>query len=222
MFQYFYNETLRKLTLAFGGLFDEIYIAKPSASGQTQKIRVPLTYSGKEKFVRRITEASSISNNVKIESLVPRLGFEMTTMQYDPSRKINKTNKRIKVIENSDESTTTYSSYSEVPYNIQFGLYCFTRNVDDNLQIIEQIIPYFSPEFVVTLKMNNLDTQVDVPIILNGVNFAEVSEGDMLIRRNLITTLSFTAKAHIFALVNDNTSGLIKEADVNIFEDDTL
>jgi len=220
MFQYFYNETLRKLTLAFGGLFDEIFISKQLSTGQTQKIRVPLTYSGKEKFIRRINEASSISNNVKIETLLPKLAFEMNTLQYDPTRKVNKVNKRFKNTKNTQEVNTTYTSYSEVPYNIQFGLYCFTRNIDDNLQIIEQIVPYFSPEFIVTLKMNNLDTKVDVPIILNAVNFSDVYEGDMTSRRAVITSMSFTAKAHIFGTIYENSTGIIKEADINIFEDE--
>jgi hypothetical protein len=222
MFEYFYNETLRKLTLAFGGLFDEIFVSKQTSSGQIQKIRVPLTYSSKEKFVRRLNEASSISNNVKIETLLPKLAFEMTTLQYDPNRKVNKTNKRYKTVQNSDESVTLYESYSEVPYNVQFSLYSFTRNIEDNLQIVEQIVPYFSPEFVVTLKMNNLDTNVDVPIVLTGVNMSDVYEGDMTTRRSVVSTLTFTAKAHIFGRIYADQHGLIKEANVNIFEDDAL
>lgn len=223
MFQYFYNETLRKLTLAFGGLFDEIFVSKQTSTDQIQKIRVPITYSGKEKFIRRINEASSISSNVKIETLLPKLAFEMTTLQYDPNRKVNKTNKRFKTVGNADETVSVYSSYAEVPYNVQFGLYCFTRNVEDNLQIIEQIIPYFSPEFIVTLKMNKLDTKTDVPIVLNGINFSDVYEGDMYTRRAVVTSMNFTAKAYIFAKVDEkeNGNGIIKEANINIFEDET-
>ena len=219
MFQYFYNQTLRKLTLAFGGLFDEIYISKDTSDGKIERTRIPLTYSGKEKFIRRINEASSISSNVKIETLLPKMAFEMTTLQYDPTRKINKINKKFKSSLVNGE-TYTQQAYSEVPYNVQFSLYCFTRTVDDNLQIMEQILPYFSPEFIVTLKMNEVDTNVDVPIILNTTNMTEQYEGDMTTRRSVVSSFSFTAKAHIFSRISD--FGIIKEIDVNILEDNTL
>ena len=219
MFQYFYNQTLRKLTLAFGGLFDEIYISKDTSDGKIERTRVPLTYSGKEKFIRRINEASSISSNVKIETLLPKMAFEMTTLQYDPTRKINKINKKFKSSLVNGE-TYTQQAYSEVPYNVQFSLYCFTRTVDDNLQIMEQILPYFSPEFIVTLKMNEVDTNVDVPIILNTTNMTEQYEGDMTTRRSVVSSFSFTAKAHIFSRVSD--FGIIKEIDVDLLEDNTL
>ena len=219
MFQYFYNQTLRKLTLAFGGLFDEIYISKDTSDGKIERTRVPLTYSGKEKFIRRINEASSISSNVKIETLLPKMAFEMTTLQYDPTRKVNKINKKFKSSLVNGE-TYTQQAYSEVPYNVQFSLYCFTRTVDDNLQIMEQILPYFSPEFIVTLKMNEVDTNVDVPIILNTTNMTEQYEGDMTTRRSVISSFSFTAKAHIFSRVSN--FGIIKEIDVDLLEDNTL
>lgn len=221
MFQYFYNETLRKLTLAFGGLFDEIYISKNMSNGQPQKTRVPLSYAGKEKFIRRIEEASSISNNVKLETMLPRLAFEMLSLQYDPSRKINKINKKFRS-SGTGENTVYYQGYTEVPYNVRFDVHCFTRNVDDNLQVIEQIIPYFSPEFIVTLKMNNLDVDVDVPVVLTSTNFAGSSEGDFLTRRAVISTMSFNAKAYVFGRILESGSGIIKEVDINILEDDTL
>jgi hypothetical protein len=219
MFEYFYNQTLRKLTLAFGGLFDEIYVSKDTSDGKIERTRVPLTYSGKEKFIRRINEASSISNNVKIETLLPKMAFEMTNLQYDPTRKVNKINKKFKSSLVNGE-TYTQRAYAEVPYNVQFSLYCFTRTVDDNLQIMEQILPYFSPEFIVTLKMNEVDTNVDVPIVLNTTNMTEQYEGDMTTRRSVISSFSFTAKAHIFSKVSG--FGIIKEIDINLLEDNTL
>jgi hypothetical protein len=218
MFQYYYNQTLRKLTLAFGGLFDEIFVSNKTSDGVDEKTNVPLTYCGKEKFIRRLTEASSISNNVKIESVIPRLGFEITNIQYDPERHVSKLNSKLRI----DSEGGTHRSYSGVPYNVQFGLYCYSRTIEDNLQIIEQILPYFSPEFIVTLKLNNLDVNVDVPIVLNNVSLNQTYEGDMSTRRSIISTLGFTAKAQIYGKINETGRGIIKEADVNIFEDDTL
>jgi hypothetical protein len=222
MFQYYYNQTLRKLTLAFGGLFDEIYVQNQTSDGTSEKTNVPITYSGKEKFIRRLTEASSISNNVKIETMLPRLGFEITNLQYDPVRKINKLNTKSRSVKIDDQNTNTYQSYAEVPYNVQYGLYCFTRTIEDNLQIIEQILPYFSPEFIVTLNMNELDVNVDVPIVLNSTNLTETYEGDMSSRRMVVSTFSFTAKAYIYGRIKEGGSGIIKEVDINIFEDDAL
>jgi hypothetical protein len=222
MFQYYYNQTLRKLTLAFGGLFDEIYVQNRTSDGVAEKTNVPITYSGKEKFIRRLTEASSISNNVKIETMLPRLGFEITNLQYDPVRKINKLNTKSRSVKIDEQNTNTYQSYAEVPYNVQYGLYCFTRTIEDNLQIIEQILPYFSPEFIVTLNMNELDVNVDVPIVLNSTNLTETYEGDMSSRRMIVSTFSFTAKAYIYGRIKEGGSGIIKEVDINIFEDDAL
>lgn len=222
MFQYYYNQTLRKLTLAFGGLFDEIYVQNQTSDGTSEKTNVPITYSGKEKFIRRLTEASSISNNVKIETMLPRLGFEITNLQYDPVRKINKLNTKSRSVKIDEQNTNTYQSYAEVPYNVQYGLYCFTRTIEDNLQIIEQILPYFSPEFIVTLNMNELDVNVDVPIVLNSTNLTETYEGDMSSRRMIVSTFSFTAKAYIYGRIKEGGSGIIKEVDINIFEDDSL
>ena len=222
MFEYFYNQTLRKLTLAFGGLFDEIYVSKDTSDGKIERTRVPLTYSGKEKFIRRINEASSISSNVKIETLLPKMAFEMTNLQYDPARKVNKLNKKVKT---SLISGVTFSqqAFAEVPYNVQFSLYCFTRTVDDNLQIMEQILPYFSPEFIVTLKMNEVDTHIDVPIVLNTTNMTEQYEGDMTTRRSVISSFSFTAKAHIFSKVSGlSSSGIVKGISFGLLEDNTL
>lgn len=221
MFDYFYNETLRKLTLAFGGLFDEIFIQKRTPENAIEKVRVPLTYSSKEKFIRRLNEASSISNNVKIESYLPKMSFNMTNMSYDVLRKVNKINKKFRVT-GTGENSKTYQGFTEVPYNVQFELGVYTRNVEDNLQIIEQIIPYFSPEFIVTLKMNNLDAHVDVPIVLTGIGFTDTYDGDFLSRRMVTSTLGFVAKAHLFAKVLESDSGIIKEVDVNVFEDDEL
>jgi hypothetical protein len=221
MFDYFYNETLRKITLAFGGLFDEIYIEKKTPEDTIERVRVPLTYSSKEKFIRRLNEASSISNNVKIETYLPKMSFSMVNMGYDVSRKVNKVNRKFKVT-GTGENSKTYQGFTEVPYNVQFEVGVYTRNVEDNLQIIEQIIPYFSPEFIVTLKMNKLDTHVDVPIVLTGINFTDTYDGDFLTRRMVTSNLNFIAKAHVFAKVLESGSGIIKEVDVNVFEDDEL
>lgn len=213
MFKQFYNESLRKIVIGFGSLFNDIIVERENSDGTTKEtLRVPLSYGPKEKFIRRIQESSSISDTSKVQITLPRLGFDITGIQYDPTRKTNKLRKTKAI--STDGSTQSYN-YAEVPYNISFGLYAFSRNQTDNLQIIEQILPYFSPEFIVSLKVNSINENVDVPIILNGVNTVEEYEGEFDNRRNLTSTFEFTAKTYIYGPVK--TSKMILQSEIDIF-----
>ena len=176
MFTSFYNEAIRKVVIGFGSLFNDIKIIRKNSDGSTKEsIRVPLSYGPKEKFIRRIQQMSSISDTTKVQVVLPTMGFNITGIAYDPSRKTNKL--RTRRFQKSDG--TAEFNYNEIPYNISFGLYSFSRNMDDNLQIIEQIVPYFSPEFIVTVKQNDINSKVDIPIILNGIDTQEEYEGDL-------------------------------------------
>lgn len=203
MFGNYYNQSVRKLVVSFGNLFNEIYIRKYKEENSTSydKIRVPLTYSPKEKFYRRIKEPSSISNNTKVEISLPRISFEMKTVEYDTTRKTNKLNKRTM---RSPSEQKTYTSRDGVPYNINFELSSFTRSIDENLQIMEQIVPYFSPEFNLRINFNEMFQNVAIPIVLNTVNLLEDYEGTLEERRVLIYTYSFTAKTYIYGPVTEN------------------
>ncbi len=214
MFQYFYNESIRKIVVGFGSLFNDIYVARKDKNGdEVQRIRVPLTYGPKEKFVRRIEEQSSITDPPKTLITLPRLGFDMTGIQYDPSRKINKLNK---IINRVPGKSNTVSSFSESPFNLTFNLYAFTRNIEDNLQIVEQIIPYFNPEFIVSIKLNELNQSLDVPIVLNDVSMQEDYEGDFSTRRSVISTLTFTCKTSIYQRIQG--SKIIVKSNVNMYD----
>ena len=196
MFEHFYNESLRKLVIGFGSLFDQIQINKYNADGSTkEKIRVPISYGPKEKFIRRIRNMSSISEDVnKTQITLPHMGFDITAVIYDVDRVTNKLRKKyIK----KDDNTSAFM-YNAVPYNITFGLYTFTRYVEDNLQIMEQILPYFTPNFNISLNMNTVHPKMDVPITLNAVQMQEDYTGDFSTRRSIISTFSFTAKSFIY------------------------
>ena len=198
MFEYYNNEALRKLVIGFGSLFDDILVSKDNNQGESiQKIRVPVSYGPKEKFIQRIRELSSISDEVRLQTTMPRLGFELLALTYDPTRKANKLRKTSKVY----ETGSTSFSYSEVPYIASFGLYSFTRNVNENLQIIEQILPYFQPEFIISLNINEVNKKVDVPIILNGLSVTEDYEGGFETRRSVNTVFQFTAKTYVYGPV---------------------
>lgn len=210
----YYNESIRKIVLAFGSLFEAVYITRLNTDGsEKEKTRIPLSYGSKEKFMWRLTQESSLSKNSRVQIVLPRLGFEITTMLYDPTRKLNRT------IQRSDVVNGVYkTAYAEVPYVINFGLYAFARNMDDMLQIVEQIVPYFAPDYTVTIKMNDLHQSVDIPFVLNNVNLDEKYEGTFDDRRILISSFDFSAKTYIYPNICGSTGGIIERTDVNFWD----
>jgi len=216
-FEPFYNESMRKTVVAFGSLFNQIYFNRKDSSGNTvETSRVPLIYGPKEKFIQLLKSESGITDTTHVKINLPRMGFEITSMLYDSNRKLNRMNQKI-------STSSLSSSFIEVPYNINFGLYLFCRNLDDNLQIIEQILPYFTPDFTVTLNMNSLNTHVDVPIILNSVNVVEDYEGDFETRRAVNTVFDFTAKTYIYGPIKQTGVYIIEDANVRIYDgEDTV
>ena len=212
----FYWGTIRKSIVAFGNMFNNITIQRTNADGEIVQIqRVPLSYSPKQKFLAKIRQQPDVDiNNFQI--ILPRMGFEITSFLYDSQRKLNRMNQKV-----SNTDGTVKSSYIEVPYNINFGLYLFSRNLDDNLQIIEQILPYFAPDFTVTLNMNSLNKTVDVPIVLNSLNIVEDYEGDFDTRRSVNSVFDFTMKSYVYGPIKEGSTVLIEDANVNLYDGDT-
>lgn len=193
MFSKFYNGTIRRMVVAFGSLFNEIYIDR-AESGGTKTLLVPISYAPKEKYKVRLAADPTLQNPNQI--VLPRMAFEITGYMYDSVRKRNSTSKFL--VRNTNPASGVDFTYAEVPYNIDFGLYVYVRNMDDGLRIIEQILPQFSPEFVVTINFDELRRSVDVPIYLNSVSSEEDYEGDFTTRRSIIFTLNFTMKTYLF------------------------
>lgn len=209
MFKNYYNQSIRKLVITFGNLFNEIYVQKTRENNITDRLRVPLTYAPKSKFYRRIKEPSSISDNVKNEITLPRLSFSIENIQYDPSRKLNKTN--IKIVR--DSAGNDYSVSRVAPYIFSFDLSSFTKKIDDNFQIMEQILPYFSPELMVKIKFNEVYESVDIPFTLDRVVTTEDYDGTMEERRIIITSYSFFVKSYIYGPIDQPT--VIESLDVD-------
>ena len=214
MFSHFYNESLRKLVIGFGSLFNQIQVYKYNVDGTTkEKIRIPLSYGPKEKFIRRIRNMSSISENInKTQITLPHIGFDITALIYDVDRVTNKLRK--KYIKKEDN--TAAFMYNAVPYNVSFGLYTFSRYIEENLQIMEQILPYFTPNFNITLNMNTVHPKMDVPITINAVQMQEDYTGDFTTRRSIISTFSFTAKTYIYG--PETTYGPIQGVTVDLMD----
>jgi hypothetical protein len=203
MFGDYYNESVRKLVVAFGNLFNEIYIRKIKEEGGYTRIRVPLTYTPKEKFYRRIREPGTITDNTRIQIDLPRMCFSLKNLSYDTARKLNKLNARTV---KDPVTNQQYSVNKVVPYNFTFEMTSFTRSIDENLQIAEQILPYFAPEYVLKLNFNEVYEGIDVPFILDSVSLYEDSEGSFEERRILMNTFNFTVKSHIFGPVTSPTT----------------
>lgn len=222
MFTPYYNESIRKIVVAFGSMFNDIQLRQTNSSGDLELIRVPLAYGPKEKFIRRIEEQSSISNSTKVQITLPILGFNITDITYDSTRKRNTMQKRRTHVAGSSAEHMSFN-FTEVPYNFNISLYAFTRTMNDSLQIMEQILPYFTPEFNVTVNFNDVNKKVDVPIVLQSVSLEEDYEGDFDTRRNLTSEFSFTVKANVYGPVKKSSVIAFTETTFfNLFEENYL
>ena len=217
MFTYFYHRTTRKLVTAFGTLFNNIYITRTD-NGVTKKIKVPLIYSPKEKFVHRL---NLDVDKTMIQTILPRMGFSITNMTYDTERKKNSINKRWKQELTTNDNVIFQYRYEDVPYNIDFQLYVYTRNMDDGLQIIEQILPFFTPEFTITIKpkvLNTTDEKIDIPIVLSQITPSEIYDDKFSEETRVLTwDLQFTAKTYLYGPVK-GAPNIIKDVNINIFD----
>ena len=195
---YFYNESMRRMTIGFGQIFNNIQIKRKDSTGKViQTIRVPLAYGPKEKFLVRLDQQSSLSNR-EFAITLPRMGFEISSIAYDPTRKLTRIQRFKRVKTNKDGKVLDFN-YTPVPYNISYNLYSFTASAEAGLQIIEQILPFFQPDFTVTINaIPDLDIKRDIPIVLNSVNYEDTYSGDFTTRRAVIYTLNFTAKTYLF------------------------
>ena len=147
--QYFYNQSTRNVVVAFGTLFNNIQLTKKDGSGNViQTMKVPLAYGPKQKWLSRLTEDPNLSKKVAVT--LPRIGFEISGISYDSTRKQNKIIKVKKAAAGTDKEQVK-SGFMPVPYNVEFELFIMSKSSDDALQIVEQILPYFQPEYTVTL-----------------------------------------------------------------------
>lgn len=194
MFTNFYNGSIRRMVVAFGSLFNQIYIDKAESSG-TKTMLVPISYAPKEKYKVRLAGDPTFQNPNQI--VLPRMAFEITGYVYDSARKRNSLARNV-IRPTGDNPSKVDYAFAEVPYNIDFALYIYVRNMEDGLRIVEQILPFFSPEFVVTINFDDINKKVDVPLYLNSVSSEEDYEGDFETRRSIIFTLNFTMKTYLF------------------------
>ena len=214
MFGHFYNQGMRKMTVAFGQVFNNIQIKRTGSDSTIQSIRVPLAYAPKEKFLVRLDQQPNLEDR-QFAVTLPRMGFEISGIEYDGSRKLTKVQKF--------KSTKTNSgvmnfNYMPVPYNISYNLYCFTATAEGGLQIVEQILPYFQPDYTVTINVvPEMGIKRDVPIVLNNISYEDSYSGDFESRRAVIYTLNFTAKTYLYGPAS--TQKVIRETQADMHTD---
>ena len=213
----FYWGTIRKCIIAFGNLFNNIEIDRLSTTGNIHKtIRVPLAYAPRQKFLARIDQLPNAEER-NVQVVLPRMSFEMVGLEYDPSRKLASTQQN----RYSTGTDVLRTQYVPVPYNINLNLYIYAKNSDDALQVVEQILPYFNPDFNLTIKaVPDLNIKHDIPIILNNVDFTDNYDGEFTERRAIVWTMSFVMKTNFYGPATKQ--GVIRTAKVNYYDNPEL
>lgn len=214
---YFYHKAINKTVVAFGTLFNNIQIRHYDESNNPVSVlKVPLAYGPVQRFLARIEQSMSGDRTVAIT--LPRMSFEMVSIDYDPTRKASAI-QTFKSTKSSDDGAYR-RVYMPVPYNIGFELNIMGKIQDDVLQIVEQILPYFQPSFNVTVNLlPDIGEKRDIPIVLNRVGFRDDFEGDYSKRRLITYTLNFTAKTYMFNEVSQDEQGLIRKVQVDYATD---
>ena len=182
MFGYFSHGIIRKHVIVFGSMFNDITIERKSAGTRVQTLAVPIAYGPKQKFLVRLDADPNLDREIAIS--LPRLGFELTGISYDPSRKLNSTQKNSYVF---SDKTLLRTQYTPVPYNIDFVLSIMVKNADDGTQILEQILPYFKPEWNISVNLiPEMNITMDIPTVLGSVSLQDAYDGAFQTRRALI------------------------------------
>ena len=197
--QQFYHESIRKIVVSFGTIFNDIHLVRKDNDGDiTQTMKVPLAYGPRQKFLVRLQDDPDLGKQVAVT--LPRIGFEITGLNYDASRKLNRVQQFKKVKGNTTKQLD--AQYMPVPYNINFGLYILSKQSDDALQIVEQILPYFQPDYTITMNdMPDMGIKRDVPIVLTSISYEDDYQGEFTSRRAIIYSLSFAAKFYLYGPV---------------------
>lgn len=209
----YYHGIIRKSIVAFGRLFSNIYIDRKegdSVSGTTaQRLQVPLAYAPKEKWLVRIEQDPTLEGHTYVT--LPRMSFEIIGYNYDASRKLN----RMQQIKCGDGTNSVTSMFTPVPYNIDLSLYILTKTQEDGLQILEQILPTFTPEYTMVINaVPEMNVKHEVPIVLNSVSVSDEYDGDFQTRRFVTHTLNFQMKVNLFGPMGN--TGVITEVMANV------
>ena len=213
----FYNASIRKYVTVFGGLFDDIYITRELSDGtDAQTFKVPVSYGPREKFLARVESDPDLYRGYS--ALLPRIGFEIIKMTYATDRKLSS----IQTYAGTSTASNGYNKvYVPVPYDLTIRLSVMVKQAEDGAKIVEQILPFFNPDYNLTLNtIPALGIKNDLPIILNSVSYDDNYEGDFSSRRAIIWTLNFTLKLNFYGPVN--RQGIIRRTNIDMFNNPEL
>ena len=214
---HFYHEKTRKSVAIFGKLFNNLYVIRKNQTtgGSTSQVKVPLAYAPKAKYLDRIRENPSLQDNTKVAIKLPRMSFEITSLTYDGSRQVSKVNNFTRYGTNVNNRNKFFTA---VPYNINFQLNIYTKTQDDALQLVEQILPTFNPQYSITLKpfADFPDILEDIPISITGVSFQDDFEGELGARRTIIYTMDFEMKINYYGGIG--TGKIVRDVRTKVFD----
>jgi hypothetical protein len=218
--QHFYHQHIRKAIIAFGTIFNQITINRLNSSSKiVQSLRVPLAYAPKDKFLTRVQAVPGGDDGVQpatVATILPRMGFEIVGLSHDPSRKVSYIQKN-KAIGVDDRPNSVRSQYVAAPYNMNINLYIAAKNQDDGLQILEQILPFFNPDFAVSINdLPEMGIKRVLEIGLDGITYQDVYEGNFTQRTAIVWELSFTLALNFYGPVSQE--GVIKTAIAKTYE----
>lgn len=209
---HFYNGTTRRYIALFGSLFNKMSITRDDNTGtEVQRMIVPISYGPYQKFLAKVKQDPKLDRKTAIT--LPRMSFEITSITYDGPRKVNSLNKLTKNL-NADNSASYM--YSPAPYNLEFNLYVMTKYAEDGTKMLEQVLPYFKPEYTFTARIIDDLPAIDIPLVLNSVSTEDIYDGDFETRRSLMWTLSFTLKGYYFGPTRE--SKVIKFIETNLYD----
>lgn len=216
---YFYHSCLKNIITIFGAIFSDIYIKRSTGDGyEFQEIKVPLSYAPKQRALVRLKQNPNIDVK-QAEITLPRLAYEIVSINYDPARKISPVSQSRNMQQNQPNNNYVNHMNSPTPYDVHINLYAYAKNQDDALQIVEQIFPFFNPDLNVTINaVPQMNFVENIPIILDSVSYEDDYEGNMETRRAIIWTLSFTAKMNFYGPIT--TSGIIKSVHISVSHDE--
>tara|TARA_B100001248_G_scaffold145049_1_gene108942 strand:- start:6258 stop:7094 length:837 start_codon:yes stop_codon:yes gene_type:complete len=211
--QFHYHSAIRKYIIMFGNMFNDIDVVRFNSAGDNvQQLRVPIAYGPREKFLAKLR--ADPDGRREIAMVLPRLSFELTSMNYAPERVLNRTHKQLGI---GGGNNSLRKTFTPAPYDLDMSLYAMFANQEDAVQVVEQILPYFRPEWTNSVKIvPELNTYVDVPTILNGMTIEDSYDGNFEERRALIYTFTFKIKGYLFGPVTNK--GIIRRTLVNTFD----
>ena len=207
----FYHSSLRNYVVAFGDVFNNIHVVK-EAGDESQTVSVPIHFISKTKLISRIVERSGIGDDVKVRMTVPRMGFDITQISYDATRQLNRNEK---VVVATEDAANRRTIFQRVPYNIDFELNIVVKHIEEGLQIVEQILPFFSPAFNITLNdyPGSATNNNDMPLLYTGMSQQLSSEGNIGDEDLITFVMTFTLQAYLYGPTG--SQGVIREVIVN-------